>query len=155
MALIRWRPKSEPDTFGSFLSIQDEINRLFNSALGRWPAERTSLLEGGWSPVVDVCEDESKIVVKAELPGMTEKDIEVNILDDTLTIKGEKKKEEENKEKNYHKIERSYGAFQRSIALPAPVTQEKVKASFKNGVLEIVMPKEEEARPKQIKVEIK
>ncbi len=136
------------------MGIQDEINRLFDFSLGRLPSERMGLFEGEWAPSVDVYEDESKVVVKAELPGMTDKDIDVNILNNTLAIKGEKKKEEEKKEQSYYRLERSYGAFQRSITLPSHVASDKVKASFKNGVLEIELPKKEEAKPKQIKVDV-
>jgi HSP20 family protein len=127
---------------------------LFDWTLGRRPLERMGLFEGEWAPSVDVYENENKVVVKAELPGMTDKDIDVNILNNTLTIKGEKKKEEEKKEQSYHRIEKSYGAFQRSITLPSSVAADKAKASFKNGVLEIEMPKKEEAKPKQVKVTV-
>jgi HSP20 family protein len=112
------------------------------------------LFEGEWAPAVDVYEDENKVVVKAELPGMTDKDIDVNILNNTLTIKGEKKKEEEKKEQSYYRLESSYGVFQRSITLPSHVAADKVKASFKNGILEIELPKKEEAKPKQIRVDV-
>ncbi|UCD56292.1 MAG: Hsp20/alpha crystallin family protein [Candidatus Hydrogenedentota bacterium] len=154
MALIRWKPRAELGPFRDLMAIQDEINRLFDITMGRRPFERTGLFEGEWAPAVDVYEDEHKVVVKAELPGMTDKDIEVNILGDTLTIKGEKKKEEEKKEKSHYRLERSYGTFQRSIALPTSVKSEEAKASFRNGVLEIEMLKKEEAKPKQIKVTV-
>jgi len=154
MALIRWKPGREVSPFGDLLGIQDEINRLFDVTLGRRPFERMGLFESEWAPAVDILEDENKIVVKAELPGMTEKDIDVSILGDTLTIKGEKKKEEEKKEKHYHRLERTYGAFHRTVTLPSSVASEKTKASFKNGILEIEMPKKEEAKPKQIKVDV-
>lgn len=154
MALIRWRPRAEMSPFGDLLGIQDEINRLFDTTLGRRPFERMGLFEGEWAPAVDVLEDENKVLVRAELPGMNEKDIEVSILGDTLTIKGEKKKEEEKKDKHYHRVERAYGAFHRSVTLPTSVAFENVKASFKSGILEIEMPKKEEAKPKQIKVDV-
>ena len=154
MALIRWKPGRGISPFGDLLGIQDEINRLFDVTLGRHPFERIGLLEGEWAPAIDIVEDENKIVVKAELPGMTEKDIDVSILSDTLTIKGEKKKEEEKKEKHYHRLERTYGAFHRTVTLLSSVASEKAKASFKNGILEIEMPKKEEAKPKQIKVDV-
>lgn len=154
MALVRWRPRTEVDPFRDLLGIQDEINRLFDFSLGRRPFERSGLLEGAWAPALDMYEDEDKVFVKAELPGMTDKDIDVSILDNTLTIKGEKKKEEEKKEESYHRVERMYGAFQRSVVLPTHVDPNKVKASFKNGVLEIEMPKKEEAKPKQVKVSV-
>jgi HSP20 family protein len=155
MALIRWRPRHELDQFGSLTGIQDEINRLFDVTLGRRPFERMSLFDGDWAPAVDVLDDENKVVVKAELPGMTEKDIDVSILGDTLTIKGEKKEEKKEHEgKNIHRLERTYGMFQRAITLPGSVAPDKTKASFKNGVLEIEMPKKEETKPKQIKVSV-
>ncbi len=150
MALMRWRGGMEVEPFRDMLRIQDEINRLFNFAMGRPLTERQ--LEGEWAPVVDVYEDQEHVFVKAELPGLTDKDIDVNIVDGTLVIRGEKKKEEEKKEQNYYRLERSYGAFQRSIPLPTAVDPGKVKASFKKGVLEIEMQKKEEAKPKQIKV---
>jgi HSP20 family protein len=153
MALIRWKPRRETGPFGELLGIQDEINRLFDTTLGR-PLERMGLFEGEWAPAVDVLEDENRVVVKAELPGMTEKDIEVSILGDTLTIKGEKRKEEEKKEKHYHRMERTYGVFHRTVTLPSSVASDKTKASFKDGILEIEMPKKEEAKPKQIKVDV-
>ena len=154
MALIRWRPGREGGPFGELTGIQDEINRLFDATLGRRPFERMGLFEGEWAPAVDILEDENKVVVKAELPGMTEKDIDVSILGDTLTIKGEKKKEEEKNDKQYHRLERIYGAFHRTVTLPSTVVSDKTKASFKNGILEIEMPKKEEAKPKQIKVNV-
>jgi HSP20 family protein len=143
------------DPFRDLMGIQDEINRLFDWTLGgQRPSAGSGLLEGEWVPAIDVAENENSVVVKAELPGMTEDDIDVNILGNTLTIKGEKKKEEEKKEQNYYRLERSYGSFQRSVTLPTAVDFEKCKASFKNGVLEIEIPKKEEAKPKQIKVNV-
>jgi HSP20 family protein len=106
------------------------------------------------APVVDVYEEKDEVVVKAELPGLDKKDIEVNISDSELILKGEKKKEEKIDEENYYKCERSYGAFLRSVELPTDVQADKVKASFKNGILEIRLPKTEEAKTKEIKVKI-
>jgi HSP20 family protein len=151
MALIRWRPRGEMDPFRD---LQEEINRLFDFTGGRGPLERIGLFEGEWAPAIDVYEDENKVVVKAELPGMTDKDIDVNIMSGTLTIKGEKKKEEEKKEQSYYRLDRSYGAFSRSITLPTAVDSGKATASFKNGILEIELPKKEEAKPKQVKVKV-
>ena len=154
MSLIRWRPRTYLDPFRDLMGMRDEINRLFDVTLGRSALERTSLFERDWAPAVDVYESNDKVVVKTELPGMTNKDIEVDVLGDTLTIKGEKKKEEKKKEGSYHRVERTYGSFHRAITLPSPVTPEKAKASFKDGVLEIEIPKKEEAKPKQIKVNV-
>jgi HSP20 family protein len=105
-------------------------------------------------PAIDLYEEKDQVVAKAELPGMEKNDIEVNIADHQLTIKGEKKKEEETKNKNYYRSERSYGSFCRSIELPADVDIDKAKASFKNGVLEIHLPKTEEAKKKPTQVKI-
>ena len=154
MALIRWRPRRELSTLGDIIGIQGDMNRLFDMTLGRKPFESMGLFEGDWTPPIDVLEDESKIVVNVELPGMSHEDVDLSILGETLTIKGEKKKEEEKKEKDYHRFERAYGSFQRSITLPNSVAPDKAKASFENGILEIEMPKKEEAKPKRIKVEI-
>jgi HSP20 family protein len=106
------------------------------------------------APAVDVFEEKDDIVVKAEIPGMDKDNIQVNLTDHTLTIKGEKKKEEEVKEENYYRSERSYGSFFRTLELPKDVHADKVKATFKNGVLEVRMPKTEEAKAKEIKVKV-
>ncbi|HXV49405.1 MAG TPA: Hsp20/alpha crystallin family protein, partial [Candidatus Binatia bacterium] len=103
---------------------------------------------------IDLFEEKDDIVVKAELPGIDKNNIEVNLTDNTLTIKGEKKKEEEVKEEKYYRSERSYGAFIRTVELPKSVHGEKVKASFKNGILEVRVPKTEEAKAKEIKVKV-
>jgi len=155
MALIRWKPRSEVDPFfKGYRDLQDEINRMFNYALGGWPSERDGMGGGEWAPPVNVLEDKDNVVITADLPGMTDKDIDVAVLGDTLTIKGEKKREEKKDEGSYHMFERTYGAFQRSVALPTSVENDKAKASFKNGVLEVKIPKKEEARPKQIEIKI-
>jgi HSP20 family protein len=155
MALIRWKPATrEVEPFRNLMGIQDEMNRLFDTMLSRWASDDKEIFGRGWAPMIDVEEDEDKVTVTAELPGLADKDIDISILGDTLTIKGEKKKEEEKKEKNYHRVERAYGAFQRSVALPTTVESDKAKASFKDGVLSVEMPKKEEAKPKQIKVKL-
>jgi HSP20 family protein len=137
-----------------------DMERMFDDFWGRrmrpWWPERWSMpavLEIS-PPAVDLFEEKDEIVVKAELPGMDKDSIQVNITDHTLTIKGEKKKEEEVKEENYYRSERSYGSFVRTLELPADVHSDKAKASFKNGVLEVRLPKTEEAKAKEIKVKI-
>ena len=154
MTLIRWRPRRESNPFGEVLGIQDEINRLFDVTLGRLPLERMGLLESEWAPAIDVLEDENRVVVRAELPGIAEKDIDISVMDKTLTIKGEKRKSEEKQGKSYHRLERAYGAFHRYVTLPTSVAPDRVRASFKNGMLEIDLPKKEEAKPKQIKLDV-
>ncbi len=113
------------------------------------------MMEMGWSPAVEVFEKEDKYVVKAELPGVKEEDMDVSVEGETLTIKGEKKSESEVKEDDYYRCERSYGSFYRSIALPATVDAKKIEASFEDGVLEVILPKAAEVKPKKITVSTK
>lgn len=112
------------------------------------------MFAGSWAPAVDIYEDDQGIVLKADLPEVDPKDVEVRIEDNTLYIKGERKMEKEIDENNYHRIERSYGSFARSFVLPHTVSAEKIGADYKNGVLKITMPKREESKPKQIKVNV-
>jgi HSP20 family protein len=145
MALTRWDP------FRDLNVLQDRMNRLFDDAGRGWrkdePAATTS-----WSPAVDIFETEGDIVVKAELPGMERKDIVLNLENNVLTLKGERRFEKETKEENYHRIERSYGGFSRSFSIPATVDEEKIRADYKDGVLRILLPKKEQAKPKQIRI---
>jgi len=131
--------------------LQDRMNRLFEDAGRPWrmdePAATTS-----WSPAVDIFETEGEIVVKAELPGMDRKDITLNLEKNVLTLRGERRFEKETKDENYHRIERSYGGFSRSFSIPATVEEEKIRADYKDGVLKIVLPKKEQAKPKQIRI---
>lgn len=107
-----------------------------------------------WVPCLDVSETKNNIVVKAEVPGMDAKDIDISLVGNALTIKGEKKQEREEKDENYHRIERSYGAFSRSVRLSQDVQSDKIKANFENGVLKITLPKSEEAKAKEIKIRV-
>jgi HSP20 family protein len=137
-----------------------DMDRMMEDFFGRrfrpWSPERWFGGEGFdmKTPAVDVFEEKDDVVVKAEIPGMDKDNIEVTLSDSTLTIKGEKKKEEEIKEENYYRSERSYGSFVRTLELPKEVHADKVKAIFKNGVLEVRMPKTEEAKAKEIKVKV-
>lgn len=148
MSLMRWRPRND------FLSVRSEMNRLFDNFFTGWPEPREGLLEGKWTPSIDVAETDDKITVTAELPGIDQKEVDIAIADDVLTLKGEKKEEKEVKEKNYHRIERSYGSFQRSVRLPAGVKADEAKAAYKDGILTITVPKIEEVKPKQIKIDV-
>ena len=148
MSIMRWRPRRD------LLNIREEMDRLFDDFFSGWPERRKGLLEGEWSPSVDVTETDEDIVVTVELPGVKQDDVEISVVDDVLTLKGEKQEEKEVKEKNYHRIERSYGSFQRSLSLPVGVKPDKAKASYKDGVLKVTIPKAEEAKPKQIKINI-
>lgn len=152
--VLPWRPFSEMARW------EREMERVWDDFFGRrlrpiwderwWPARAV----GVSAPAVDLYEEKEELVAKVELPGMGKDDIQVNITDHHLTIKGEKKKEEEIKEENYYRSERSYGAFTRTLELPAEVLVDKARASFKDGVLEIRLPKSEEAKKKEIKVKV-
>jgi HSP20 family protein len=134
--------------------IDDIWRRPFPSLLQPerwWPAETGSMLR---MPAVDVFEEKDDVVIKAEIPGLSKEDISVQVTDSTLTIKGEKKREEEVKEDDFYRCERSFGSFTRAVALPCDVKADQVKASFKNGVLEVRMPKTDEAKKKAITVKI-
>ena len=148
MSIMRWRPTRD------LTNIREEMNRLFDDFFTGWPERRRGLLEGEWAPSIDVAETEEDVVVTAELPGVKQENVDITIADDVLTLKGEKKEEKEVKKKNYHRIERSYGSFQRSISLPTGVQTDKAKAKYKDGVLQVTIPKAEEAKPKQIKINV-
>ena len=148
MSIMRWRPRRD------LVSIRDEMNNLFDSFSSGWPEPRKGLLEGEWAPSVDVAETDDEITVTAELPGVKQEEVDITITDDVLTLKGEKKEEKEVKEKNYHRIERSYGSFQRSIGLPTGVQADKAKATYEDGILRVTVPKVQEAKPKQIKIDV-
>ena len=140
-----------------FFSLQREMNRIFDDFFQGWdtaPFAGSSARLEQFHPSIDVRESEKEISVKAELPGLEEKDVEVLLDNETLTIKGEKKEEREKKGKSYYHVECSYGSFHRVIPLPASIDQKKVQAQFKNGVLSITLPKTEEARTKGKKIPI-
>lgn len=147
-AIERWSP------FRELKRLQDEMDRLFESLWGRELA-RPTVVEAAWSPSVDVYETKDAIVIDAELPGVKPSDVKVTLTENTLTIKGEKSREKEIKEENYHRVERVYGSFARSFTLPAGVQADKIQATFKDGVLKITIPKAEEAKPKEIEIEVK
>jgi HSP20 family protein len=147
MAIVRWRP------FRDMMSIQDEMNKLFDDFLGR-PLMRTEWSEGVWNPSVDISETKDNVIIKAEIPGLSKEDVKISMQDNMLTLTGEKKQEKEEKEANYHRVERSYGAFSRSFALPTSVKSDKIKATYKDGVLFITLPKTEEVKPKEIPISI-
>jgi HSP20 family protein len=151
--LTRWEPfgsvRRRGDIFSDLTRMQQEMNHFFDEFFGE---RRSEMMEGNWLPTVDVSETDGEVVVRAELPGMTQNDVELNLQDNVLTLKGEKKQEKKSEKENYHRIERSYGSFSRSFTLPTGVRQEDVKATFKDGVLEITMPKSEEAKPRKISI---
>ncbi len=131
MALIRWDPLRE------FSSLQDRMNRLFPDMRTRPAWAEEEMTQGSWIPPVDIYETRDAIVLKAELPGITKEDINLEVKDNTLTLRGEKKFEKDVKEESYYRVERSYGMFQRAFMLPRTVQPDKVKAKFRDGVLMI------------------
>ena len=163
--LVPWRRRGAAPTvqspfesvFGSggFGSLQEEINRLFDDFWGNAPAATG---DGGqpavFRPRVDLSETDDAFQISAEMPGLTEDEIEVNVTDDVLSVKGEHKAETEKKDERYHVRERSYGAFQRSFRLPANADAEKVSARFENGVLHLTVPKTEQAKARSRKIAI-
>jgi HSP20 family protein len=146
MEIMKWEP------FRELSSLRQEMNRLFDSFFDR---ERPAFKERQWVPAIDVSETPEEIKVKAELPGIDEKDISLSLSGNNLMIKGERKEEKEEKDKHFHRIERAYGAFQRVISLPVSIEADKIKAEYKKGVLEIHLPKKAEAVPKKIPINIK
>ena len=142
------------DPFEDLSRLQHEMNRLFDDTYSTGPrtARRENAATQLWAPAVDVAEDANEIVLRSELPGVKQDDIDIELAHDTLTIRGEKKFEEEDKKGNYVRIERAYGTFQRSFNLSVPVDQDKINASFKDGVLTIRLPKSEATKPKKVLV---
>jgi len=145
--ITRWDP------FREFVTLQDRMNRLFRDSYG--PEGRDeALTTANFAPPVDIYEDEHNVTLKIEVPGIEEKDIDVRIENNTLTVHGERKFEMEEKEENYRRVERQYGSFTRSFTLPSTVDPEKVQADYDKGVLKIALAKKAEAKPKQIKVNV-
>jgi HSP20 family protein len=153
-SLIRWQRPGIPTwpTFGRLTDLRDEIDRLFESPLAEFA--RASQVLSGWTASLDLHEDKDSFVVKADLPGMKREDIEVSLHEGSLSISGERKSEEKHKDADVYRAERFFGRFQRTVALPTPVAADKVKASYKDGVLTITLPKTEEAKPKYIDVNV-
>ena len=152
--LIRWDPlHSDP-----FKELE-EIGQRFSRIFGRLPVTRENngretMVVTDWMPTVDIAEDEKEYLIKAEIPGVDKNDVRVTAEDGVLTIRGERKREEEVKDRRFHRVERSYGTFLRSFALPAEVAQENLRAEFKDGMLLVHMPKTEKAKPKSIEVKV-
>jgi HSP20 family protein len=146
--ITRWDP------FRELATVQDRMNRLFQDSFGQSAGREEGLSTSNFAPPVDVYEDEHTVSLKIEVPGVDEKDIDVRVENNVLTVRGERKFEKEEKQENFHRIERQYGTFTRSFTLPTTVDTETVSADYKNGVLEIRLNKRAEAKPKQIKVNI-
>ncbi len=155
-ALTRWNPFGlvRTDPYRELTNLEERLTRMFGEQPFRLMGGQ-ELAPGAFVPPVDVYEDEKSIRLKMEVPGIEEKDIDIHLENNLLTVKGERKMESETKEENYHRIERSYGSFSRSFTLPATVNTADVKATYAKGVLTVTLAKRAEALPKQIKVEIK
>lgn len=152
MALIRWSPKTW-DPFREMDALQETMTRLLEDTLPTPPKEE-ELNSAIFYPAVDIHEGDKAIAIKAELPGIKKDDVHIDVHDGVITLKGERKFEKEDNKENYHRIERSYGSFFRSFTLPSTVDVEKINATYKDGILEVTIPKTEEAKPKSIPVEV-
>jgi HSP20 family protein len=144
MTIVRWEP------FRELSSLQTEMNRLFNAAFDTSPAGN-----GGnrrWAPAMDLLETEDHFVLRADLPGMTESDVNIELEDNVLTVSGERKAEREEKREGFYRVERAFGSFSRSLTLPKGVDAEAVTAGFDNGVLEVRIPKPEQRKPRKITI---
>jgi HSP20 family protein len=140
------------EPFREFASLQDRINRVFRESYSG--NQDDSLTNSSFAPAVDVYEDEHKVSLKIEVPGIEEKDLDIRVENNTLSVRGERKIEKEEKEENYRRVERQYGSFTRTFTLPQTVDTENVSANYDKGVLKITLPKKAEAKPKQIKVSV-
>jgi HSP20 family protein len=144
MPITKHNPFTEVEEFPTFRLFQDTVNRLLAEPQSSRP----------WAPAVDILETENELLLKADLPGVDMKNIDIQVENGTLTLKGQREFQNEAKQGGYHRIERSYGSFVRYFALPETVDTEGVKADFKNGVLTVTLPKKEVAKPRQIKVQV-
>jgi len=148
MDMVKWEPLRDVITF------RDEIDRLFDGFFGRVPARR-EMARAAWMPLVDFEENKNEYLVKVELPGLKKEDVKISLSGDRLHISGERTKEKEEKGKTFHRVERVYGRFERVLALPAEVDGARVKATHKDGILDIRLPKSEKTKPKEIGIEVK
>lgn len=145
MAIARYDP------FRDFLGLQQEIGRWFERSFGMEKPEKVST---SWTPVIDMFEKDNQLVIKTELPGIDAKDVEITVDEELLTIRGERRFEEKAEEKDYYRLERRYGSFERAVTLPAKIKKDEVKATYKEGVLTIILPEAVEIKPKPVKVEV-
>ena len=144
MPIVRWDP------FSDIIQFRDEVGRWFDALDKKSQGQKTAV----WAPDVDIKETDKEIQIKADLPGMKKEDINISVDEDQLVIKGERREEEEKIDKDYVRIERSYGSFYRSFKIGVPVKSDQIKASYKEGVLELVLPKAEVKKPKKVEIEL-
>jgi HSP20 family protein len=148
MAITRFDP------FRDLAVLQDRMNRMFNDTYGARNQEDHMLSRGTWVPPVDIYEVEGELVLKAELPDIKREDVDVSVENNTLTIRGERKLDNDIKQENFHRVERAYGSFVRTFSLPPTVDTGRIGAEYKNGVLTVKLPMREEAKPRQIDVQV-
>jgi HSP20 family protein len=148
MALVRWEPVRE------LSSLQSDMSRLFNTFFDTTTSGNGGSAPRRWIPAMDLVETDDHFVLKADLPGLTDEDVKIDVEGDVLTISGERKSEQEDKRDGYVRVERSYGAFRRSLTLPEGVDPEAVTASFDRGVLEVRIPKPEERKPRRVAIQV-
>ena len=145
MAIIRW------GSFQDMVTLREKMNRMFEDVFAG-KGEEKEFSPSSWAPAVDIYETGSEIVLTAEIPGIDENDVEIKIEDNTLTLRGERKFSKETKEENYHRLERSYGAFYRAFTLPNSIDAENIRAEHENGILRVTMPKKQELKPRTVKI---
>src|SRR5919201_5837027 len=142
MAIVRWEPMRE------LTSLQTDVNRLFNAFFENGGETRGRR----WSPAMDLTESEGHLVLKADLPGLSQDDVKIEVTDNVLTISGERRSEQEQRKEGFYRLERAFGSFSRSLTLPEGVDADKIEASFDNGVLEVTIPKPEEVKPRRVSI---
>ncbi len=155
MSLVRWNPVRDLAFSNNILGMQKEINQMFDRFFHGGTAEDREFGPSAWMPAVDLVEKGDAFVANVELPGVSKEDVKITLQENVLTIRGEKKEEKESKDSNYHRLERSYGSFQRSFSLPAAVKADAVEAAYRDGILTITLPKAEEVKRRQIEVKVK
>lgn len=148
MAIVRFDPFREMDR------LQNEVNRLFEGYTQAPDGNSNPAAARLWSPAVDIAENQDEIVLRAELPGMRQEDIDIELTGDTLTLRGERKFDNEERRENFVRVERSYGRFQRSFTLGVPVQHDAVQAGYKDGILQVRLPKSEATKPRKVQVNI-
>ena len=148
--LTRWEPTTELST------LNQRMERLFDDVLGRglWRSSEDRRLRGNWVPAINILEKENAVLITADLPGLTAEDVEVTVDQGSLTIRGERKLNETEEGETYHRVERLYGSFERSFRLPSTIDSSKIEARFRNGEMVLTLPKKEESKPRNVKIEI-
>ena len=149
MSLVRWKDRGELSPWAPLRDIEGQFNRLFGEL-----ARDYDLFDRGWAPAIDLKEDEHVYTLEGDLPGMKKEEIDIRVVDNVITLKGDRKHETETKEQGYHRVERRYGSFERTFELPGGFDANKIDAHFDNGVLKVTLPKREESKPKQIEVKV-